>query len=123
MAESEQRRVVSIPDTLPVLPLRDLVIYPTMVAPILVGQERSVRLVHDVVGKSRLVALVAQRGGERRATPSEDLYRVGTVAMIHELAVGQDSTLRIAVQGLERIRLGEPVQLEPFLSVRIRHAP
>ena len=123
MADIDQKRTASIPDALPVLPLRDTVIYPMMVTPILVGQERSVRLVKNVMGSTRMAALVTQRSPERRPAQPEDLYRTGTMATIHELALVQDSTIRIAVQGLTRIRLIDFVRTEPFMVARVERAP
>ncbi len=111
------------PDVLPVLPLREMVVYPTMVAPILVGQERSVKLVNDVITSNRLVALVAQQNVGPRPAQPDDLYRVGTMALIHEISVAQDNTLRIAVQGLERVRLRDFVRTEPYLVARVQRAP
>lgn len=100
-----------------------MVVYPTMVAPILVGQERSVKLVNDVIASNRLVALVAQQSIVPRPTPPGDVYRTGTMALIHELSVAQDNTIRVAVQGLERVRLLDFVRTEPYLVARIQRLP
>jgi ATP-dependent Lon protease len=122
MADTEQSPR-ELPDAAPVLPLRDVVIYPTIVAPIFIGQERSVRLVNDVVAGGRLAALVTQKNTERRPAEPEDLYRIGTIAHIHQLTMVQDSTLRIAVQGIERIRILDFVRTEPYLVARIERFP
>lgn len=100
-----------------------MVVYPTMVAPILVGQERSVKLVNDVIASNRLVALVAQQSVGPRPAQPDDLYRIGTMALIHEISVAQDNTLRIAVQGLTRVRLVDFVRTEPYLVARVQRAP
>jgi ATP-dependent Lon protease len=107
----------------PVLPLRETVFYPHVVAPVLVGQERSLRLVSDVMGGSRLAAMVAERNPERQPAQPEDLYRVGTIAKIHELSRAHDRVLRVAVQGLERVRILEFVQTDPYLVARVQSLP
>src|SRR5262249_15267004 len=119
----ERARIIHVPDALPVLPLRETVIYPMVVAPILVGQERSIRLVNDVTNGNRLAALVTQRHAERRPAMPDDLYSIGTMAMVHELTRVQDNTLKIAVQGLERVRVLGYLRTDPYLTARIQWAP
>jgi ATP-dependent Lon protease len=112
-----------LPDTLPILPLLDTVVVPMAVAPIVVGQERSVKLVDEVMRTNRLVALVAQRNPEARPAQPEDLYRVGTAAIVHRLLRLPDGTLQLVVQGLERVRILDFLQTEPFLVARVDKAP
>jgi ATP-dependent Lon protease len=112
-----------IPDALPVLPLRNMVVFPMAVAPIVVGQERSLRLVDDVMRGNRLLALVTQRNPEARPAGPEDLYRVGTAAVIHQMLRAPDGTVRLVVQGLERIRVIDFLRTEPYLVARIQPAP
>ena len=96
----------SIPDALPVLPLRGgTVVFPLAVVPLLVGQERSIRMVDDVMRGNRMLALVAQRGGEPQQPGPDDLYTVGTAAIIHQLARCPTARCGLIVQGLERVRL------------------
>ena len=77
---------LKIPDTLPVLPLRGLVVYPETAVPLTIGQPRSIRLVDDVVaGEDRLIGLVTSRDPELEIPEPKDLYEIGTVAMIHRL--------------------------------------
>jgi ATP-dependent Lon protease len=110
---------VDIPDALPVLPLRDAVVLPLTMVPLAVGQPRSVRLVDDVMRGNRLVALVAQPDPKVEASALGDLYRVGTVGMIHQLMRAPDGSVRLMVQGVERIRLLDLVGTEPYLVARI----
>jgi ATP-dependent Lon protease len=111
-----------IPDTLPVLPLRDAVVLPLTAVPLAVGQPRSVRLVDDVMRGNRLLALVAQRDAKAEPATPEDLHRVGTVGVIHQLARVPDGSVRLMVQGIERVRLLEWVGTEPYLVARIEAA-
>ena len=112
-----------LPDVLPVLPIRDTVVFPLTAAPLAVGQARSVRLVDDVMRGNRLLALVAQReAGTEPATP-EALYRIGTVGMIQQLARAPDGSVRLMVQGIERIKILDWVSTEPYLVARVEAAP
>jgi ATP-dependent Lon protease len=111
-----------IPDALPVLPLRDAVLFPLTATPLAVAQPRSVRLVDDVMRGNRLLALVAQRDPKVEPAKPEDLYRVGTVGVIHQLARAPDGSVRLMVQGLERIRLLDFIATEPYLIARIEAA-
>jgi ATP-dependent Lon protease len=108
---------------LPVLPLRETVIFPLSVVPLHVGQERSVKLVDDVMRTHRLVALVTQLKPEVRQAGPDDLYRVGCAAVIHQLLRSAEGTMQLVVQGLERLRIGEFVQTEPYLIARVHAAP
>jgi ATP-dependent Lon protease len=112
-----------IPDALPVLPLRDAVVFPLTAAPLVVAQPRSVRLVDDVMRSNRLLALVAQRDPKVEGATPEDLYRVGTAGVIHKLARAPDGSLRLMIQGVERIRLLDFTGTDPYLVARVEAAP
>jgi ATP-dependent Lon protease len=118
-AEARGPGDVAIPDALPVLPLRDAVVFPLTAVPLAVAQPRSVQLVDDVMRGNRLLALVSQRSAATEHPAPDDLHRVGTVAMIHQLARVPDGTIRIMVQGLERARVLDWVGTEPYLVARI----
>jgi ATP-dependent Lon protease len=113
----------SIPSVLPILPLRGLVVYPQTAVPLTIGQSRSIRLVDDVMaGDERLIGLVASRDPELEVPAPEDLYTIGTVAMVHRLFRAPDGTIRLVVQGLSRFHLGDFVQEEPYLKAQIKLA-
>src|SRR5512134_239035 len=111
------------PEILPILPLRGVVVYPQTAVPLTVGQPRSVKLVDEVVGGDKLVGLVAAVNPELESPGPKDLYRVGTVAIVHRLLRAPDGTLRLLVQGMDRFRLGEFVAEEPYLKAKIELAP
>jgi ATP-dependent Lon protease len=113
---------VAIPDALPILPLRDGVVFPQTAVPLAVAQPRSIRLVDDVMRGNRLLALVAQRDPQKEPAGLDDLHRVGTAGMIHQLARGADGSVRLMVQGLERVRLLDLLGTEPYLVGRIEVA-
>src|SRR5579884_2669911 len=95
---------LDLPAALPVLPLKETVVFPQSMTPLAIGQERSVRLIDDVVAGERLLALVASRDAELDNPGWNEIYDVGTVAIVHKLIKVPDGTLRILVQGLERVR-------------------
>ncbi len=114
---------LAIPEELPILPLRGMVVYPLMVLPLNVGQPRSVRLVDDVVVGDRLVGLVASKDSEIDEPASDEVHQVGTVAIIHRLFKAPDGTMRVIVQGVERIRIDEWTAEEPYLKAKVSQLP
>src|SRR5262245_30816631 len=112
---------ITIPDPLPVLPLREAVVFPLTAVPLAVGQPRSITLVDEVMRGNRLLALIAQRTPAENAMP-DDLHRIGTVGLIHQLVRAPDGSVRLVVQGLERIRVMDWVRTEPYLVARIATA-
>ncbi len=112
-----------IPEELPILPLRGVVVYPLTVVPLAVGQPRSIRLVDDVVLGRKLVGLVASKRPELEEPMPEDCYTVGTLALIQRLLRMPDGTMRILVMGLERIRILEYTATQPYLRARVERHP
>ncbi len=112
-----------LPDQLPVLPLKETVVFPDSVTPLAIGQERSIRLVDDAVGGDRLLALLTVRDAEVEVPGWDDLHEVGTAAVVHKMIRVPDGTLRILVQGVRRIRLEERVLDDPYLVARFAQAP
>src|SRR5512132_3159680 len=111
------------PDVLPILPLRGLVVYPQTAVPLTVGQARSIKLVDEVVSGDKYVGLVATVNPELESPGPNDLYKVGTIAIVHRLLRAPDGTIRLLVQGMDRFRLGEFVTEEPYLKAHIELAP
>ena len=114
---------VELPSELPVLPLKDTVVFPDSVLPLAIGQERSVRLVDDVVAGNRLVALVASKDAEVEQPGWDDLHEIGTAAVVQKMIRVPDGSLRILVQGIRRIRLIDKLQDEPYLVGRFIEVP
>jgi ATP-dependent Lon protease len=111
----EPTEELTFPATLPVLPLKDTVVFPESVTPLAIGQERSIKLVEDVVSGDRMLALVTVKNPEAEQPGWDDLYEVGTAAVIHKMIKVPDGTLRILVQGVKRIKLERKVQDDPYL--------
>src|SRR5436309_5753732 len=114
---------VEIPSTLPVLPLKETVVFPQSVSPLAIGQERSVKLVDDVVAGERMLALVTVRNPDAEEPDWDDLYEIGTAAVVHKMIRVPDGSLRILVQGVGRIRLQRHVQNGPYLVGEFEEVP
>jgi ATP-dependent Lon protease len=111
---------VQIPDALPVLPLRDIVIFPYMIVPLFVQRERSIRAVEQSLSESRMILLTAQRDLEKEEPTGNDLYSYGTVAMIMRMLKMPDGRIRILVQGLSRARVTHYDDNLSFLQAHIK---
>jgi ATP-dependent Lon protease len=122
-AEDAIRASEPLPDALPVLPLRDTVTFPETLTPLAVGQERSIKLVDDVLGANRMLAMVAARDPENELPGPSDLYEVGVVGVVARMLKVPDGTLRVLVQGTQRVRLGPYVAEQPYLVARISELP
>jgi ATP-dependent Lon protease len=121
--EEAARRAEPLPDALPILPLRETVTYPDTLTPLAVGQERSIKLVNDVLSGNRLLAMVASKDPENDTPGPDDLYDVGVAGTVARMMKVPDGTLRILVQGSERIRITSYVSEEPYLVARIEEVP
>jgi ATP-dependent Lon protease len=102
LEESELDQELQIPAQLPLLPLRDIVIYPFMIVPLFVSREKSIRAVDEALGENRMVLLVCQKDLDKEEPQQEDLYKVGTVAVIMRMLKLPDGRIRILVQGISR---------------------
>ena len=105
----------AVADVLPILPLKETVVFPDSMTPLAVGQERSIQLVDEAVANDSTIALITTRTAEEEAQSAEDIYSVGTAALIHKMIRVPDGTLRILVQGVRRVHLDRVVQTEPYL--------
>src|SRR5262245_27942856 len=121
--EEAARRGEPLPEALPVLPLRETVTYPDTLTPLAVGQERSIKLVNDVLSGNRLLAMVGSKDPENDAPGPDDLYDVGVAGTVARMMKVPDGTLRILVQGSERIRILGYVSEQPYLVARIEEMP
>jgi len=112
-----------VPEQVPILPLRDTVLFPQSALPLGAGRESSVRLLDDVMRGSRLIGVFTQRDPATEDPQEADLHRVGTLATVHKVLKQPDGTVRLVVQGLHRIRIAEMVQVRPYLAARIEELP
>jgi ATP-dependent Lon protease len=113
----------SLPEALPILPLRDSVPFPETLTPLAIGQERTIGLVNDVLAGNRMLAMVAAKEGAGEEPGPDELYRVGVAGVVARMIKVPDGTLRILVHGAQRVDIGDFVATEPYLVARIVEAP
>jgi len=111
--------LVQIPDSLPVLPLRDIVIFPFMIVPLYVSRDKSIKAVDSALAENRMILLLAQKDQEKEDPEPEDLYRMGTVAVIMRMLKLPDGRIRVLVQGMHRAAAEEFTQGSPFFQARL----
>jgi ATP-dependent Lon protease len=109
-----------LPEILPVLPLRNTVLFPTLVAPMVATTERAKRLVDDALASDRLIVTVAARDPEKTEPGPDDLYRVGTAVRVLRMAKSEDGAQRLWVQGVRRVAIETWTTTSPYLRARIQ---
>ena len=117
--EKEPKLVESIPDIIPILPLRTTVMFPVMIHPLTIGREKSRKLVEDAVHGNKLLGLVAQKKTEIEEPTLNDIYHFGTVSQILKFSKTTEGTTVIFVQGLTRFKVIEFIQTEPYWTAKI----
>jgi ATP-dependent Lon protease len=121
MAELEQKeeKEVEIPDTLPVLPVRDIVVFPYMILPLFVGRDMSIKSIEHALNTNRIVLLVTQRDLNVENPSPEDLYSIGTAGIIMRMLKLPDGRVKILIQGLSKIKVLGFSQIEPFYMATV----
>jgi len=117
--EKQEVEELKIPDVMPLLPVRDVVVYPFMIIPLFVGREMSVKAVDSALAGDRMILLATQHEISEEDPPPDKIYGVGTVAMIMRMLKLPDGRVKILVQGLAKARINEFITEKPFYSVRI----
>ncbi len=112
-----------LPEGLPVLPLRDSVAFPASVMPLAVGQPRSIQLVNDALGGNRMLVMMASREPELDSPSPDQLYDVGVVGTIARMLRAPDETVRVLVQGAQRVRIARWAREEPYLWAEVAELP
>src|SRR5512147_663047 len=115
-------RPLVIPDELPILPLRDTVLFPNSFMPLAVARESSVRLIDEAISGGKLIGVFTQRDASVEEPQQSDLYAVGTASHIHKMFKLPDGSLRLIVQGLTRLTLDKVVATHPYLRARVSAA-
>jgi ATP-dependent Lon protease len=119
LVEETPDEQVKIPETLPILPLRDIVIFPFMIVPLFVSRERSIRAVDQALTENRMILLAAQKDPNNEEPSAGELYDVGTVAIIMRMLKLPDGRIRILVQGIARARVNYIEDNQGHLQARI----
>jgi ATP-dependent Lon protease len=115
---TDNQEEVEIPEELAILPLKEIVIFPFMVVPLMVGRESSIRLVDEALLAKRIIGLVAQKDNNVEQPGPDDIYRFGTAGLIHRMIKMPDGNVRILVQGLSRVRFAEFTSTTPYLKAK-----
>lgn len=119
MDGASERKDLHIPEVLPLLPVRDVVIFPYMILPLFIGREKSSAAVDAALSRDRLIFLATQKEVTDEDPAPEEIYAMGTVAMIMRMLKLPDGRVKILVQGLAKGRLQEFVSEDPFFTVRV----
>jgi len=121
-SDSGDDRPLSIPDEIPVLPLRDTVLFPDSFMPLAVAREASIRLIDKALAEDQLVGVFTQREASIEEPTQDDLYSVGTITHIHKMFKLPDGSLRLIVQGLARVSLKTIIETDPFIRAAVSSA-
>ena len=113
-------KVNNLPDVLPILPLRNTVLFPGVVFPISVGRKKSLELIREVYKGNKLLGTIAQKDPDTDDPRPEDIYQVGTVAQILKILEMPDGTTTVVIQGKQRYRIEEFTNIEPYYVARVR---
>jgi ATP-dependent Lon protease len=116
-------RPLAVPSELPILPLRDTVLFPNSFMPLAVAREASVRLIDDAMSSAKLIGVFTQRDASVEEPSIDDLHKVGTASHVHKMFKLPDGSLRLIVQGLSRLTLDEITSTRPYLRGRVSPAP
>jgi len=117
--ELEPRETIAIPDVLPVMALKDAVLFPFVIIPLTVGREISMRAVDEALSGDRLILLLTQRNPQDETPSPEELYKTGCVAHLMRMLKLPDGTVRVLIQGLSRARVDYFTHTEPYLEARV----
>src|SRR5512136_159440 len=121
MKKRTEKEILHLPETLPVIPVRDIVVFPYMVIPLFISREKSVRALEEALSGDRLVFLVAQKNLSEEDPATSDLYVIGTVALVMRMLKLPDGKIKILVQGLSKASMKDVLQSKPFLRVKVEN--
>lgn len=110
---------IEIPDQLPLLPVRDIVVFPYMVLPLFVGREMSIKAIEAALAGNRMIFLATQKALDVENPTPEDIHAIGTVGIVMRMLKLPDERIKILVQGISKARVSSYIQTEPYYSVRI----
>src|SRR5690606_13544608 len=119
IAHPEPAEAQSVPDSLPLLPIRDLVVFPFLIVPLYVSRASSVAAVEEALAGDRLIFLAAQRNADEEAPGLDAIYPTGTVGIVMRMRKMQDGRIKILVQGLTKGRVGKLLQRAPCLRAEV----
>ena len=119
MTENDSQEIMKLPDTLPVLPLRDMVVFPYMIIPLFVGRDFSIKAIDEALSKDRIIVTITQKQPEVNEPNADDLYKVGTACLILRMLKMPDGRVKVLVQGLKKVRVKEFTQFRPHIEAEV----
>jgi ATP-dependent Lon protease len=121
MKKEPEKDLFSLPTILPLIPVKDIVVFPYMILPLFITREKSIKSLEEALSKDRLIFLVAQKKPEEDDPPMRNLYHMGTVSLIMKMLKLPDGKIKILVQGLSKGLIKETIQTNPYPIVRIEN--
>jgi ATP-dependent Lon protease len=121
MKREREKDLLSPPERLPLLPVRDVVVFPYMVLPLFVTREKSIKSLEEALAKDRLIFLASQKNNTEEEPTIRDLYRVGTVALVMKMLKLPDGKIKILIQGLSKATIKEILQATPYFLVKVEN--
>jgi len=117
--EVSEGEIIDVPEILPLMAIRDIVLFPSMVVPLFVGRPKSLKTVEEALSKNKLIVLSTQKNSRIENPKPEDLYKLGTIALIIKTLNLTENRLKVVVQVLSRVEIKEFLQTDPYFKVRI----
>lgn len=117
--EVSEGEIIDVPEILPLMAIRDIVLFPSMVVPLFVGRLKSLRAIEEALNKNKLIVLSTQKNSRVENPKPEDLYKLGTVALIIKTLNLSENRLKVVVQVLSRVEIKEFIQTDPYFKVSI----
>mgnify|MGYP000191293190 CR=1 FL=1 len=121
--DEEEMNNEELPNSLPILPLRNTVLFPGVVIPISAGRDKSIKLINDANAGNKIIGVVAQKNEEDEDPTKNDIYTVGTVAQILRVLKMPDGNVTFIIQGKKRFKVAEIITEEPYMNATIREIP
>ena len=121
--DEEEMNNEELPETLPILPLRNMVLFPGVVIPITAGRDKSIKLINDANASGKNIGVVAQKNEEDEDPTKDDIHTVGTVARILRVLKMPDGNITIILQGKKRFEIAEVVSEEPYITATVKEVP
>ncbi|AEA34246.1 endopeptidase La [Hippea maritima] len=117
--DTDNRDIINLPDTLPVLPLRDMVVFPYMIIPLFVGRDFSIKAIDEALSKDRIIVTLTQKKADINEPKEDELYTTGTACLILRMLKMPDGRVKVLVQGLKKVKVRNFTQLKPYMEAEV----
>src|SRR5690606_16715055 len=116
---ADDNKLLDVPEKIPLLPVRDIVVFPYTILPLFVGRENSIKAVEESLAKNRFIFLASQKELTEENPTSDSIYEVGTIAMIMRMRKLSDGRVKLLIQGVGKGRVKKYTKTEPFFEVAV----